>query len=64
MLSPASTLRVAATRRINRQTAAVADTVRAWQALREVEKTGGDAQTAMLALRNALVNLEHEMEKS
>lgn len=58
-----SALRAAAIRRVNRQTAAVTDTVRAWKALRDVEKVEGDTHIATLALRAALDNLECEMEK-
>jgi hypothetical protein len=57
-----SALRIATQRRVNRQATAVADTVRAWQALRVAEESGGDTDSAMLALRNALDNLQHEME--
>ena len=57
-------LRAATMRRINRQTAAVAATIRAWQALREAEETNGDTETAMSALRTALDNLEYEIEKA
>ena len=64
MPKPTTTLRAAAQRRFNRQAAAVAETVRAWQALREVEEAGGDARTATLALCITLDNLEREMEKS
>jgi hypothetical protein len=57
-----SALRAATQRRVNRQATAVADTVRAWQALRDAEESGGETGSAMLALRNALDNLQHEME--
>ena len=57
-----SGLRAAATRRINRQNAAVAETVRAWKVLREAEEAKGDTQAAILALRVALENLDREME--
>lgn len=59
-----TSLREATQRRINRQAAAIAETVRAWQALREAEKVSGDTETAMLTLRTALDTLEHEMEKA
>jgi hypothetical protein len=59
-----TTLRAAATHRANRQAAVIAATVRAWQALREVERASGDIHTTMLALRTALDNLEYEMEKA
>ena len=57
-----SALRAAAQRRLTRQATAVSDTVRAWQALRTGEEAGGDISAAMITLRNALDNLQHEME--
>jgi hypothetical protein len=63
-MSKPDTLRAAATRRINRQVAAVGDTVRAWQLLRASEKEGGDTADAMKTLRAALDALEYEMEKA
>jgi hypothetical protein len=63
-MQKSTSLRAAAIRRVNRQAAAVTATVRAWQALKEIEKVGGDAQVAMKDLRAALENLEHEMEKA
>lgn len=58
------TLRAAAQQRFTRQSLAVAETVRAWQALREAEKTGANTNETMAVLRATLDNLEHEMEKA
>ncbi len=57
-------LREAAARRLNRQTAAVAEALQAWKTLRKAEKEGEDSSAAMAELRTALDRLEYEFEQA